>query len=52
MVDSEPFTGRFVTGRRPSASLHHHPVDTTLKASNSRAALLHQKLIVIDIEEC
>lgn len=34
------------------AALHHHPVDTTLKASNSRAGFLNQKLIVIDIEEC
>lgn len=34
-------------GRRPRCSLHHHPVDITLKASNGCAAFLNQKLIVV-----
>lgn len=36
-------------GRRPCCSLHHHPVDTTVKASNGRADFLNQKLIVPDM---
>lgn len=43
MVHTERFTGRFVTRRRLCCSLHHHPVDTTLKASNSRTGFLNQK---------
>lgn len=37
-----------VTGRHPWHSLHHHPVDTILKALNGRTGFLNQRLIVID----
>jgi len=49
MVHLELFTSLFVSGRRPCFSLHHRPVDTTLKASNGQVGPLNQKLIVIDI---